>query len=223
MDHIAKNQGCTVQDVVKGVEKFISRKTVFKILHELKKDGVVIDEKDKDKPNRRDHKLFLDTNNLLVLVPRELEEFKSHYLVLVNKVMKKVRDVQPSQSEKIEDTRNLLAGVIDIFHMLTNAYLFRSIINWPRVIHDVETLNKLYTITLTKMVEIQSNLSLRLGPSLGILPTYNMFTKECSPARIIQYNPTFRKFNIEKEVDQVIGEIRLERLYGVPDRKVFPS
>jgi len=216
MDYIAKNQGCTIEALVKGVAKVISRKTVFKILDELEKAGVVIDKKNDDKPNRRNHELFLVTNNLLVLVPRELEEFKSCYLALVDKAMKKVR------KKDVQLTRDLSEAVIDIFHMLTSAYLFRSTINWPRIIHDVETLNELNRIMLAKFVEIQSNLSQKLVPSLGILQTYDLL-KNISGWRLIQYHPIFKKFNLEKENSQVIGEIHLERLYGIPDRNVLPS
>jgi len=216
MDYIAKNQGCTIEALVKGVAKVISRKTVFKILDELEKAGVVIDKKNDDKPNRRNHELFLVTNNLLVLVPRELEEFKSCYLASVDKAMKKVR------KKDVQLTRDLSEAVIDIFHMLTSAYLFRSTINWPRIIHDVETLNELNRIMLAKFVEIQSNLSQKLVPSLGILQTYDLL-KNISGWRLIQYHPIFKKFNLEKENSQVIGEIHLERLYGIPDRNVLPS
>jgi hypothetical protein len=218
IDFLVNNQGCNIEKLVKGVAKYVSRKPVFSILDELKEEGVVIDKKDENKPNKRDHALYLVTTNLLVSVPKELDEFKSHYLVLVKDVMKKVKE----KETKKEDACDLLTAVIDIFHMLTDAYLFRSTINWPRIIHDVETLNRLNTSMLTKIVEIQSELYKILSPSLGVLKTYDMFSN-ISGARIIKYNSTFRKFDIENEISQVMGEIGLEKLYGNPDRGVLPS
>jgi DNA-binding HxlR family transcriptional regulator len=76
-DFIIKNHGCKVEDVVEGVAGFISRKTVFKILNELTSKGVIINKKYENRPNKRDHELFVVMNNLLVSVPRELDEFKT--------------------------------------------------------------------------------------------------------------------------------------------------
>jgi hypothetical protein len=213
IDYVAKNQGCKVQDIVDGLYGIIARPTIFNILPGLIKDGVIKDEKYKQ--NNRNHKLFVDMNNPLVLVPKELEEFKSCYLKLMDEAMKKV------SKKDVQLTRDLLVGVIDLFHMLTSAYLFRSTINWPLIIHDAETLNELNRIMLTKFVEIQSSISQKLAPSLGILRTYDLL-QNISGSRILQYDQIFKKFNLEKEKSQVIGEIHLERLYGNPP-KVLPS
>ncbi|HJT48625.1 MAG TPA: hypothetical protein VJ729_10635 [Nitrososphaeraceae archaeon] len=118
--------------------------------------------------------------------------------------------------------RDLLIGVIDIFNMLTSVYVFRSTINWPRIIHDAETLNRLNIIMLTKLVEIQLNLSQKLLPSIGVVYTYNILSN-ISGWRIIQHDPIFKKFNLEKEKSHVIEKIGLERLYRDPYHKVLLS
>ena len=57
----------------------LSHVPVYRTLQDLIKDGTVKDQA----TNRRDHKLYVDFNNLLVSVPLELDEFKVHFYRLV--------------------------------------------------------------------------------------------------------------------------------------------
>jgi predicted transcriptional regulator len=69
MNFIRDNQGCKAQDIVDGLKKNLSRAPIFDILGELVKEGAVTDEK----MNRRDHRYFLNDDNLLVSIPAELD------------------------------------------------------------------------------------------------------------------------------------------------------
>ena len=42
IDFIYNNQGCIAEDISRAVEKKISRKKVFKILNDLKKENIII-------------------------------------------------------------------------------------------------------------------------------------------------------------------------------------
>ena len=143
-------------------------------------------------------------------------------------VIKKVKN-KKSHSESSEDSPFVLVlDAINIFHTLVIAYLFRAIVNWPNIIHDTETLNKLYAIILTKIVNIQSNLSQTLmsledRKGFSFLPMYIWFNRMCSHERLAEYLINFKKFNMEEELTHVLKELHLEQLYGSRDGKVFPS
>jgi hypothetical protein len=62
----------------------ISRKTIFRLIDDLKEDGIV--EETMEKPNSREHKLFVKEDNPLVLVTSELEEFEKTYIRFLNRL-----------------------------------------------------------------------------------------------------------------------------------------
>ena len=74
IDYISNNQGFNKQHIVSGLSNRIGRVKVFHIIRDLVKDGIV--REDKAKENSRDIKLFTDTENPLVAVPKELDEFE---------------------------------------------------------------------------------------------------------------------------------------------------
>lgn len=85
---ISVHQGCKAEEVVDGVRDHISRVPAFNTLRALIMDGIV-----KDKAtNRRDHSLYVDEGNLLVSVPKELEEFGKAYITLLQKSKKKINE-----------------------------------------------------------------------------------------------------------------------------------
>jgi hypothetical protein len=216
MDFLANNQGCSIQELYRAVKKYMARMTMYSNLDGLKKEGLVIHEKNQ---YRRNSKLFLVTTNLLVSVPKEIDQFKNYYLTLVKKTVKKIKKIESEAGEK----QDLLIGVIEIFHMFTSAYLFRSTIIWPGKIHDVNNLNRLNTSMLAKFTEIQAESYQILKPSLGILPILTLFDRAWSYTRLYKYTPIFKKFGIENEAKQAINKIDIGRLYGNPERGVLPS
>ena len=80
---ILRNQGCTKADIEKA-NISISRKTIFKVIDDLKEDGIV--EEIQENPNSREHKLFVNVDNPLVRVTSELEEFEKAYKALLKKL-----------------------------------------------------------------------------------------------------------------------------------------
>jgi hypothetical protein len=85
LEFIRTHRGCMKEDVVEGLKNQMSRVPVFDTLKELLQDGSIRDES----TSRRDHKLYVNDDNLLVSVPRELEEFETAFNNLLhNSVMK---------------------------------------------------------------------------------------------------------------------------------------
>jgi hypothetical protein len=69
---IRSHAGCSVEHCFEGVDKHMARNTFFNDLAELKSDNVVIVKR----VNKRDQKLTLNRDNLLVSIPKELDEFE---------------------------------------------------------------------------------------------------------------------------------------------------
>ena len=87
INFILRNQGCTKADIEKSKDAIpISRKTIFKLIDELEEDGIV--NEIMEKPNSREHKLFVIKDNLTVRVTSELEELFERYLKYDDKVSK---------------------------------------------------------------------------------------------------------------------------------------
>jgi hypothetical protein len=95
--YISNHQGCKAEEVVEGVKKHLSRVPVYGALEDLIKDGTVKDQA----TNRRDHKLYVDFNNLLVSVPKELEGFKKAYLNLLQESKERIRQKDFSKIARI--------------------------------------------------------------------------------------------------------------------------
>ena len=88
-DFIGNNKGCNKEDVIRGLKKDLSRKTVLKKMNALEEKGEVEDRKEK---HSRESKLFLKLDNPLVSAMLELEGFETNFLSLFSKAREKVGD-----------------------------------------------------------------------------------------------------------------------------------
>src|SRR5215469_5266398 len=101
IEYITNHQGCNIQEVIRGVENYVSRVTVYKILGSLEKVGAI--RRQKDKPNSRDFKLFVDTNNPLISLPKEFDEFKKYYYPLLERLKKDIKEYLTYQDRNAEE------------------------------------------------------------------------------------------------------------------------
>jgi hypothetical protein len=84
IDFISVHQGCIAEDLVEGVKDYIGRGKVFKILPDLKDERIVREER--GKPNSREIKLFVDEDNPLVSVPKDLNEFHQTFMTFLQRI-----------------------------------------------------------------------------------------------------------------------------------------
>lgn len=152
IDFIAAHQGCIVEHIVRGQDK-MGRKKVFRLLRGLKNDHIVLPEK--SKTNSRNIKLYVDGNNLLVSIPRQLDEFKKAFFNLLIKVEEGVSD----NARHWTDHSDLVYDLILIYQHAVGIHLLNSLFNWPKLLKDKKDLNKLNVIFFSKILEIQSRLS----------------------------------------------------------------
>ena len=127
IDYISNNQGFNKQHIVSGLSNRIGRVKVFHIIRDLVKDGIV--REDKAKENSRDIKLFTDTENPLVAVPKELDEFERVFFSLFETSLKKYTSLGTSKRSKSSVTKshyNLMLYSLHIFYDVVNLYNIRS-------------------------------------------------------------------------------------------------
>ena len=168
-DFIGNNKGCNKEDVIRGLKKDHSRKTVLKKMNALEEKGEVEDRKEK---HSRESKLFLKLDNPLVSAMLELEEFETNFLSLFSKSREKVGDSMKMKAfDKFAKSRHwklkkssdvlppldqdqLLSESLSIFYHMVNSYMIRSIMVWPILIHDKKIVNKLYETVLMNIANI---------------------------------------------------------------------
>jgi hypothetical protein len=178
MDFIGENQGCNAQDIVNGLKKDLSRGPIFDTLRELRKEGALRDEK----INRRDHRYFLNEDNLLVSIPAELDQFKDYYFNLIDEVNRrfdpKIKDRDKKYPEHLRKNNvddlewktldpvikrsSILYSLLGLYQHLVGMYILQSLSLWHRKIKDRETITKLYTEVFNRFQEIQLKLTSEL-------------------------------------------------------------
>ncbi len=155
IEYISSHQGCNLENIVRGTENYVSRVTVYKILGLLEKVGAI--RRQKDKPNSRDHKFFVDTNNPLVSLPKEFDEFKKYYYPLLEIVKKEYKE-QLTSSKPSEEDLMFLGRLGLIFVEFIRIYDSRALLVWPKQITDTESLKSLYMLLFSEILEIRDEL-----------------------------------------------------------------
>src|SRR5919197_6717201 len=136
---ISQNQGCTFGQIAEGVKDNISRVPAYNTVSDLVDDSIVKDQK----VNRRDHRFFVDTNNPVIVTSRQIDEFESVYIPLLQKVKENINtryhDVMsghyPTLDQRSLDEYfnafDLISSSFRIFSEVLGMYMLRSTILWP--------------------------------------------------------------------------------------------
>jgi hypothetical protein len=216
---INENQPCTSQALVKGVSDKISRVPVFDTLSELMEDGIVKDQK----INRRDHRLFIDTKNPMIVVSREIDEFESVYISLLKNVKehinKRYHDLKThhysnpqarslGEIDEFFHTTDSISRSLRIFSDVLMMYMLRSAALWPNMIRDRDFVNKLNSTIFTKFSDMWISMNDILSPiktprgqfSLDDIGRDTMFD---TAKEIIYTIREFDDLDIKKEAEQV--------------------
>jgi hypothetical protein len=141
------------------------------IVSDLVNDGIVKDEK----VNRRDHRFFVDRNNPVIVTSREIDEFESVYIPLLQKVKEiintRYHDVMSSHYPNLDQRSldeyfnafDLISSSFRIFSEVLGMYMLRSTILWPNLIKDKDFRNTLNSTVLTKFSDIQTRMHAIFG------------------------------------------------------------
>jgi hypothetical protein len=231
IEFIRKHPGCTKEKIVKQEAIQISRVTVFKLLEELKNEGIV--DEVMEKGNSRDHKLFVNTSNLLVIVPKELEEFEKAFFPLFEKAKREFQyraKKSKFNSSEFSSIYQLISQPLFMFYQVVNSYYIRSLMLWPTIILEEDALKNLYTIVFTKIANMQS----RISEILRSLNTPNMNVGlEAAMLRRMLYATEkmmisydiFTKFGMQKEMESLLDSLWKINLdyqeHAFPEPKIY--
>jgi hypothetical protein len=224
-DFIINNQGCSKEALVKGTSNYISRKTVYKLLEELEKNNIIRIEK--DKPNSRDHKLFVDSENPFILIPLELEEFEAKFFNFINKYLNNIEEIKKySVLKKYKNIINYLKNFpISLLNSIFQFYIIRLM---ELQIHIRKSdIPKLFSILFERLSQIYSSFTiLATQPNnIDYLHTFRRdyklkdilkaryYNKEIySPSllyvnEILEYLNICSAFGLKKEIEEVIDSL----------------
>ena len=169
-NYIINNPGCNIQDIVKDGEKngYGAKKTIEKILDELEKENIL--RKSKEKPNSKQYQLFIDKENLFLIIPSQLDELFSRLKIFMEQLkgmyFKPFADwpnfdydlVINRFNSETEKMYYILGRILQlpivIVDIINDAFMFHHYCIWPTKITNQQILTKLISLYFTKIAEM---------------------------------------------------------------------
>jgi hypothetical protein len=218
------HQGCNKEDLVRGVANIMSKKTTYKILNELIQDNIV--KQEKEKPNSKNYRLFLNSNNYLLIVSDELDKFEKSFFNLLNKFEKngksekfeKLKDLRSEYYEfitRIIYAHSVITLPLQIIDFVLHTYMIKCFFIWPYIISDKKLLKKINQMIFSKISDIFIH-SLNILPlqrytnnlelSTKIIEKEMVFDKHTlgSMSEMIENIEYYKLFNFEKEYEHLL-------------------
>ena len=224
IEYVSAYPGCNAEKAFKGVEDWMARVTFFNTLKELKEEGVII-EGQKDKPKSRDTKLFVNGQNLLVMVSKELEQFENTFFVLLKKALDSLEIHSDSSTSYY-----LVSQPLFLFHEMANVYHVLALSNWPMTVLEKDTLQKLYTAVFTKLGEMQLRIYDMLYASKSVNANLHLQTSVLrkylySTDKWLQCHDIFSNLGMQKEIESTLDTLwdikKIYRQYAHPEPGIF--
>jgi DNA-binding Lrp family transcriptional regulator len=165
INFLRNNPGCSKEELVKGVKNIVSKKTVIKILKELESEEQIKIEK--EKPNSRSYKLFLCSENILIVLDKQIRDINEAFRKLLEKIeiiIPELTLLLPFTNKKNIDTNLRIILFYEqlplfILKYLMQCLLLKSIIVWPKFIQKEEVRNKLNSLVFSEVSKIISDYS----------------------------------------------------------------
>ncbi|MGI0051199.1 MAG: hypothetical protein ACRD8K_05625 [Nitrososphaeraceae archaeon] len=158
------NPGCSKGDLVRGVKNIVSKKLLEKILKELKRDGLVKIEK--EKPNSRAYKLFVCSENILIVLNNQIRDFNVEFKKLLQKVEAVIPELNllPFTNKENRDKNFIMILFYEqlplfILKYLMQCFLLKSIAVWPKIIQKKEVISQLNSLVFTEISKTVSDYS----------------------------------------------------------------
>jgi hypothetical protein len=221
IDYISEHQGCTKADITRGLENEISKKTIDKIVDEMMDDDII--ETKKENPNSRNIKLFLKESNLLVSIPKQLEQFDNSFTLLVDKTGRKIMlskigipiskaagiPIDSSSILSSQQITQLLTIKLSVFYRFIDSILLQSLIVWPKKIKDVETLKKLYVNAFSKIAEIMMKFSEQHIDANFWNNSLNsqIINRFHGAGALLDFQETYGNVGMKQEIDSVLDSL----------------
>lgn len=145
IDYVTIHEGCIAERVYDELKEEISRQKFFKLLANLKKRGAIRDES----INKRDKGLYVNKDDIVVVVTRRLGEFEENYFALLKEVFARF-EKETNKSEK-HYLVNSLYYTFKIFHDMVEVHSYLLSIKCPFSISDKKKLQTLQVVTLARI------------------------------------------------------------------------
>ena len=164
INFLVNNPGCSKGDLVRGVKNIVSKRPLEKILQELKRDDLVKIEK--EKPNSRTYKLFLCSENLLIVLDNQIRDFNEEFKKLLQKVEAVIPELNllPFTNKENRDKNFIMILFYEqlplfILKYLMQCFLLKSIAVWPKIVQKKEIISKLNSLVFTEISKTVSDYS----------------------------------------------------------------
>jgi hypothetical protein len=164
INFLMNNPGCSKGDLVRGVKNIVSKRPLEKILQELKRDDLVKIEK--EKPNSRAYKLFLCSENILIVLNNQIRDFNEEFKKLLQKVEAVIPELNllPFTNKENRDKNSIMILFYEqlplfILKYLMQCFLLKSIVVWPKIIQKKEIINQLNSLVFTEISKTVSDYS----------------------------------------------------------------
>ena len=164
INFLVNNPGCSKGDLVRGVKNIVSKRPLEKILQELKRDDLVKIEK--EKPNSRAYKLFLCSENILIVLDNQIRDFNEEFKKLLQKVEAVIPELNllPFTNKENRDKNFIMILFYEqlplfILKYLMQCFLLKSIAVWPKIVQKKEIISKLNSLVFTEISKTVSDYS----------------------------------------------------------------
>ena len=164
INFLMKNPGCSKGDLVRVVNNIVSKRPLEKILQELKRDDLLKIEK--EKTNSRAYKLFLCSENILIVLNNQIRDFNQEFKKLLQKVEAVIPEVNllPFINKENRDKNFIMILFYEqlplfILKYLMQCFLLKSIAVWPKIIQKKEIISQLNSLVFTEISNTVSDYS----------------------------------------------------------------
>jgi hypothetical protein len=157
VEHVSSNPGCTIEYVILKMKKehpplHATRMTTRKHLAELKSEGVIRETK---LGNGLPSELYVNNENLLVILPRELKDVVSCFRTLSRSLVAAINSNKSSRLDVEEEVCDILEGLTNHLFTLMKSLLRSYVMTWSWQIENKSVLVKLHELILSALANIQ--------------------------------------------------------------------
>ena len=224
INYLRNNPGCSKEELVRGVQNIVSKKTVIKILKELEMEEQIKIEK--EKPNSKRYKLYLRSENILIVLDKQISDINEDFRKLLEKIEIVMPELTllPFTNKKNIDTNFRMIVFYEqlplfILKYLMQCLLLKSIIVWPKFIQKEEVRNKLNSLAFSEISKIISDYSNYYNNKLTKNNIHQVNYKPNIPDELVKLENNIlyfaffllicKKKGIDKEFENLVDKIWL--------------
>ena len=165
LDFVAKNPECLKEDVVNHCIGKGSRVIIFKELKELIEEGIL--DKGKKRENNRSYKLTVNSENLLLTIPQDLEQILKEFKTFTDKVKEKEQQgiliyynhTHGGQKDVgfYKNIKNIVPLLpYNLVEIINDLYMFFFIVILPNKLNNRDHKKKLHSYYLENLSKMYS-------------------------------------------------------------------